>query len=92
MKKSALTFVKQGERKRLKLFNIEWEDHAVAGKGEGWRNLDSVKVLSVNCHSVGYLVDETETAIALTANVCEDGAVGETTTILKSCIRSKKEL
>lgn len=84
--------MKKAATKKLPLLDVTWKDHAVSGKGEGWRNMDNVKVHSLICYSVGYLVDEDDTAIALAGNVSADGAVGEITTILKSCIVKRKEL
>ena len=91
-KTSALTFIKVGEKKKLKLFNIEWMDHAVSGTANSWRAIDEVAVKSLLCHSVGFVVDETKEAIALAANVGANGTVAEITTILKSCIVTRKEL
>ncbi|SRR5258708_5772939 len=90
--KLGLTFVKKAATRKLPLLDVTWKDHAVSGKGEGWRRLDDVKVASLLCYSVGYLVDETDDAIALAGNVAADAAVGEITTILKSCIVKRKEL
>src|SRR6266704_798026 len=83
-KKLGLTFVKKAATKKLPLLDVTWKDHAVSGKGEGWRPMDNIKVQSLICYSVGYLVDEDKDAIAIAGNVSADGAVGEITTIVKS--------
>ena len=84
--------MKKGDKKTLKLLDIVWKDHAISGKGDGWREMDSVKVQFVLCYTVGYLIDEDNEAIALANTVSSDGGVGEVITILKSCIIKQKEL
>lgn len=91
-KKYVLTFVKVGERKILKLYRVIWTDHAVSGDHKSWRSIDDVKVKTVEVASVGFLVDEDATCLALAQNVGNNGTVGEITTIVKSCIVSKTQL
>jgi hypothetical protein len=91
-KKSALTFVQKGDKKTLKLLDVVWKDHTISGKGDGWRDMNSVKVKFLPCYTVGYLIDEDSEAIALANTVSSEGDVGEIITILKDCIIKRKEL
>lgn len=72
------------------MFAIEWTDHAV--NKFGWAPIDEIKVLPVENTSVGYVVDETDKAIALAQSVGHTGRAAEVLTIIKSCIVKKKEL
>src|SRR5258706_5224881 len=92
IKKSALMFVRKGDKKRFKLYDVTWKDHSVAAQGASWKSFDEAKVAPILIYSVGYLVDETDEAIALAQNVGTNGMVSEVMTILKSCIVKRKEL
>jgi hypothetical protein len=90
--KSAILFVKKGEKLKLKLYHVEWRDHAVSGNRSGWSSVEDVKVKALTCYTVGWQIDENDESIALAQNMGENATVGEITTILKSCIVKKKEL
>lgn len=64
----------------------------MSGTASTWNKLDEQKVKTLECISVGYLVDETKEAIALAQNVGSNGSIGDIMTIIKSCIKRKREL
>jgi hypothetical protein len=50
-----------------RLVAVEWDSHG--SNSDGWQSLDDPTVSAVLCLSVGFLVGETATAIALAPNL-----------------------
>ncbi len=78
-----------------KLIYVEWLDH-VTHDGGGWINVKKVKKGSLAaCHTVGWIVEETDEALKLVSSYIGeniDDDIGGDVTIVKAAITKRKLL
>lgn len=75
--------------KRPILF-VQWKDHCLRTDSPSWIDIDDRKKRPIICESVGFKTYEDEDVLILAINQDENGKIGDSMHIIKSCITKRR--
>ena len=92
MAKKKVTRRKKSFYVKHKFYHVVWKDHS-SGYGKSWTHESEIDYKDLNCETVGFFVNETDTSIFLALSKYEDfNEYSNVMQILKSCIVSQKQI
>jgi hypothetical protein len=78
------------EGRDIPLVYIRWADSAGMSESH-WRSLDQIPEIEI-CHTVGFLIKETEDSVVVLSTISEAGFYTGDIAIYKGCILEREEI
>lgn len=85
-----LVFRVHAQEIKLPFYIVKWRDHTAVSRE--WTHIEDIEVKVVEVMTSGWVVKEDDIAIVLAQNIGTNSMVGESMTILKSCIVEQTKL